>query len=81
VGSEVKEAFTQLDMAFNNAFLKQENGKYLADLHQIARLQLQSLGVTVISNVEECTYLNIDKYYSYRKEKLTGRMASVICRR
>ena len=81
VGDEVKEAFTQLDMAFNNAFLKKKNGKYLADLYHIARLQLQSLGVTVISNVEECTYLNTDKYYSYRKEKLTGRMASVICRR
>ncbi|PKG83535.1 peptidoglycan editing factor PgeF [Colwellia sp. 75C3] len=81
VGEEVKEAFTQLDLAFNNAFLKQENGKYLADLHQIARRQLESLGVTVIANLEECTYQETDKYYSYRKEQITGRMASVICRR
>ena len=81
VGGEVKEVFTQLDLAFNNAFLKQENGKYLADLHQIARLQLESLGVTVIANLEECTYQETEKYYSYRKKQITGRMASVICRR
>jgi YfiH family protein len=81
VGDEVKEAFTQLDLVFNNAFLKRKNGKYLADLHQIARLQLESLGVTVIANLEECTYQETDKYYSYRKEQITGRMASVICRR
>jgi YfiH family protein len=81
VGGEVKEAFTQLDLVFNNAFVKQKNGKYLADLHQIARLQLESLGVTVIANLEECTYQETDKYYSYRKKKITGRMASIICRR
>lgn len=81
VGSEVKLAFTQLDVAFNNAFVKQENGKYLADLHQIARLQLASLGVTVIASLEECTYQETEKYYSYRKKQITGRMASLICRR
>ncbi len=81
VGSEVKEAFIQLDLAFNNAFFKQKNGKYLADLHQIARLQLTSLGITEISNLSECTYHKTEKYYSYRKEQETGRMASVICLR
>lgn len=81
VGGEVKKKFTQLDQTFNHAFVKQNNGKYLADLHKIARLQLESLGVTVIANLEECTYQETDKYYSYRKEQITGRMASVICRR
>lgn len=81
VGSEVKQAFTQLDMTFNNAFLKQKNGKYLANLQQIARLQLESLGVTVIASLAACTYQETEKYYSYRKEQKTGRMASLICRR
>ncbi len=81
VGSEVKLAFTHLDVAFKNAFVKQANGKYLADLHQIARLQLVSLGVTVIASLEECTYQETGKYYSYRKKQITGRMASLICRR
>ncbi|ALO35639.1 hypothetical protein CMT41_13645 [Colwellia sp. MT41] len=81
VGSEVKEVFTQQDMIFNDAFIKQAGGKYFADLQKIARLQLQSLGVTAISCLAECTYQATDKYYSYRKEQITGRMASLICRR
>ena len=81
VGSEVKEVFTQQGMAFNNAFIKQENGKYLADLQQIAQLQLQALGVSDISGLAECTYQEKNKYYSYRKDQVTGRMASIICRR
>ncbi|NQY50089.1 MAG: peptidoglycan editing factor PgeF [Colwellia sp.] len=81
VGSEVKETFTQQGVAFNNAFIKQENGKYLADLQKIAQLQLQALGVSAISGLAECTYQETNKYYSYRKERVTGRMASIICRR
>ncbi|KGJ89196.1 peptidoglycan editing factor PgeF [Colwellia psychrerythraea] len=81
VGSEVKEAFTQQNIVFNNAFLKQESGKYFADLHQIALLQLQMLGVSKTSTLAECTYHETKKYYSYRKEQKTGRMASLICRR
>jgi len=81
VGLEVKEAFTQKSNIFETAFVKQVSGKYLADLHKIAEIQLQSLGVRVISTLAECTYQRTDKYYSYRKEQVTGRMASVICRR
>ncbi|RGP39471.1 Laccase domain protein [Altererythrobacter insulae] len=66
---------------FHTAFLKQANGKYLADLQLIARLQLASLGVTAVAALEECTYQQTEKYYSYRKEKVTGRMATIICRR
>jgi YfiH family protein len=81
VGGEVKEAFIQLDLAFNRAFVKQDNGKYLANLHLIAQHQLESLGIKVIAHLGECTYQESDKYYSYRKEQVTGRMASIICRR
>ncbi|MEI6893888.1 MAG: peptidoglycan editing factor PgeF [Colwellia sp.] len=81
VGNEVKQNFVQQDTAFEKAFLLQENGKYLADLHKIARLQLQIIGITETANLAECTYQQTDKYYSYRKEKITGRMASIICRR
>lgn len=81
VGIEVKEAFTQQDKIFSTAFVKQKSGKYLANLHKIAEMQLQSLGVKLISTLDECTYQRTDKYYSYRKEQVTGRMASIICRR
>lgn len=81
VGVEVKEAFTQQNKAFATAFVKQANDKYTADLHQIAKIQLASLDVKILSTLDECTYNNTDKYYSYRKEQVTGRMASIICRR
>ena len=81
VGAEVKGEFIKQNMLFNEAFSKRKNGNYLADLHKIAQLQLQSLGVTAISTLAECTMQRTDKYYSYRKEQVTGRMASIICRK
>lgn len=81
VGEEVKQSFTQLDAEFNDAFVMQDNGKYLADLQKIARRQLVSLGVNAIASLTKCTYQETETYYSYRKQQITGRMASVICRR
>jgi YfiH family protein len=78
VGSEVQMAFVEQGSIFSQAFSKQENGKYLADLHEIATLQLHKLGITQISRLSECTYSEPEKYYSYRKESTTGRMATVI---
>ncbi len=79
VGSEVKAAFVQHDECFNSAFTEKANGKYLADLHKIAILQLKNLGIDQISALPECTYSRANKYYSYRKNAITGRMATLIC--
>ena len=81
IGEEVKQAFLQQNQIFAGAFVKSSSGKYLADLHQIAKIQLTSLGVKHIASLNDCTYHRTDKYYSYRKEQVTGRMASIICRR
>jgi YfiH family protein len=79
VGSEVKAAFVEQSNVFIDAFIKNANGKYLADLQKIARLQLEKLGITHISILPECTLSKPNKYYSYRKNAITGRMASLIC--
>lgn len=79
VGSEVKAAFVHQSDSFNSAFTTKSDGKYLADLHKIAMLQLKNLGVNQISVLPECTYSNSDKYYSYRKNAITGRMATLVC--
>lgn len=81
VGEEVKAAFVSQSTCFNDAFEKQSNGKYLANLHKIAKIQLKAAGINTIESREECTYSNTDKYYSYRKNAKTGRMATVICLR
>lgn len=78
VGGEVQIAFVEQDNIFSQAFNKQSNGKYLANLHEIARLQLNNLGIKQISTLSECTYSEPKKYYSYRKTPITGRMATII---
>lgn len=78
VGSEVKKVFVEQGNVFSQAFIKQENGKYLASLHKVATLQLNSLGIKRIKTLSECTYSQPEKYYSYRKNATTGRMATVI---
>lgn len=79
VGEEVKQAFTKQNPDFATAFVLQSNKRYLANLHTIAKMQLSALNVREISELNECTYHLSNKYYSYRREPITGRMASVIC--
>lgn len=74
VGEDVVSAFPTLPEVF--AFKSQ--GKYFADIKAIAMRQLNALGVTQITVHPDCTYQCIDKYFSYRREGETGRMASMI---
>jgi YfiH family protein len=85
VGEEVKNIFTDISTRFSVAFTplspsKASNQpiKFLADLVMIAKLQLKELGIDNISSTNACTFAESDKYYSYRREGKTGRMASVI---
>jgi YfiH family protein len=78
VGKEVRARFVQNHDSFSSAFIAKNNGQYLADLHKIAKMQLERLGINQISTLPECTFSN-DKYYSYRKNSITGRMATLIC--
>ncbi len=78
VGTEVHMAFVEQGDVFSQAFIKQGSGKYLANLHEIATLQLHNLGIKQITTLSECTYSESEKYYSYRKNAVTGRMATVI---
>ncbi|XQW86018.1 peptidoglycan editing factor PgeF [Thalassotalea piscium] len=78
VGEEVKAAFTKEDFKLAAFFIENSNKKYQADLSGIAKFLLQKVGVKTIIQSTECTYANEDKYYSYRRDGVTGRMASVI---
>lgn len=85
VGEEVFDSFIQSE-AFANCKLEVEKafsargGRYYADLKCLAMMQLKSLGVALITANDYCTYSNRDHFYSYRRQPLTGRMASFIYR-
>lgn len=84
VGEAVKQAFIE----FPHAFVKSINysntePKYLADLYEIARQKLASLGVLNVSGGEYCSYHQESLFFSHRRAthqglKTTGRMVSAI---
>ena len=51
---------------------------YFCDLYALARIRLTALGVTHIFGGDFCTYRDSERFYSYRRDRETGRMASVI---
>ena len=80
VGQEVYDAFVA-DMPEAEAAFKvspSHSDRWLADIYQLARLRLQRAGVTAIYGGDFCTFSDADRFYSYRREAVTGRMASLI---
>lgn len=87
VGIDVLEAFFALAAtetaadAIAQAFTPASRPlKFYANLTQLARLALRQSGVDKIYGGNLCTYTDSEHYYSYRRDGVTGRMASVIWR-
>ncbi len=80
VGEEIIEQFCAFDSNAKLAFTPDltTSGKFLGNLYQLATQRLNKLGITEISGGEHCTYTEQDKFFSYRRDKQTGRMASLI---
>ncbi|MBJ7224005.1 MULTISPECIES: purine nucleoside phosphorylase YfiH [unclassified Brenneria] len=77
VGAEVREEFIQHDAMAISAF-RPHGDKFLADIYQLARLRLHGVGVTQIFGGDFCTVGDPQKFFSYRRDGVTGRMASLI---
>ncbi|MFA7293575.1 MAG: peptidoglycan editing factor PgeF [Rhodocyclaceae bacterium] len=80
VGAEVRQAFVGDDAAAAAAFVAGTDGRYFADLYLLARQRLQRAGVTAIHGGNACTLLDAERYFSYRRDGVTGRMATLIWR-
>lgn len=80
VGEEVFKAFVAIDIKTQAAFvpLQDRPGKYLADIYQLARTILERIGVHRIDGGGFCTVSDARRFYSYRRDRITGRMASLI---
>jgi YfiH family protein len=78
VGEEVRTAFVADDPDAFAAFVPRPNGKWSCDLYALARQRLARLGVTQVHGGGRCTYSETDLFYSYRRERDTGRMASLV---
>jgi len=77
VGSEVREAFIAQDAQADQAF-NAYGDKWLGDLYEIAKQRLNKQGLNKIYGGGECTYSNPSRYFSFRRDGLTGRMATMI---
>lgn len=85
VGIEVREAFLANDPAAEKAFVpltphasRLTHQKWLADIYLLARQRLALLGVERVYGGDLCTYTDAERFYSYRRDQTTGRMASLI---
>lgn len=78
VGDDVYEAFTKKSSANQAGFVKINANKWLMNCYQLARLQLNQAGVRQIYGGKYCTYTDASRFFSYRRDGVTGRMASLI---
>ena len=78
VGDEVRASFMARDPAAIDAFVARQTGKWLCDIYLLARQRLAALGVRRIASTDFCTHRDRDLFFSYRRDGVTGRMASLI---
>jgi polyphenol oxidase len=81
VGTDVYELFLRSglhDVTQSFVPIGDSPGKYLADIYQLARDRLQSVGVKAIYGGDLCTVKDAERFFSYRRDGITGRFASLI---
>ncbi len=82
VGADVREAFLSLYAEAASAFADlgknaQGESKWRADLPALATQQLLRAGVKSVASSGWCTYSSPERFYSYRREPITGRFATL----
>ncbi len=79
VGADVLEAFGAApDAPTHRRFVPRVPGKWLADLAGLARDRLAAAGVERIGAATGCTYEDASRFFSYRRDRITGRMAAAV---
>jgi len=78
VGTDVYQTFTQYSTKAMQAFQQTDATHYLANIYLLARQRLTALGVSAIFGGDLCTTSDKQHFFSYRRDDITGRMASMI---
>ena len=82
VGQDVFDSFAAalpgVDVGFAFVPRSDSPGKYLADMFALARLMLARDGVNSVAGGAHCTHTEADRFYSYRRDGVTGRQVSLI---
>ena len=78
VGDEVRSAFVEQHASAATCFAAARAGHWMADLYRLARQRLSRLGIESVYGGDRCTFSEPVHFYSYRRDGVTGRMASLI---
>ncbi len=78
IGAEVRAAFVDADADAAASFIPTRPGHYLIDLYALARRRLAAAGVLRIHGGGLCTMSDATRFYSYRRDGRTGRMATLV---
>ncbi|MSQ54381.1 MAG: peptidoglycan editing factor PgeF [Betaproteobacteria bacterium] len=78
VGEEVHAAYLERDAGAAAAFKPTRPGHWLLDLYAVARQRLAARGVLRVSGGGFCTYTDVARFHSYRRDRTTERMAAMI---
>lgn len=77
VGEEVREIFCQQDARAEGCFIPSSNGRWLASMVDLAKLRLRQIGVEAVYGGEWDTFHD-ERFFSYRRDGVTGRFATLI---
>jgi len=80
VGGEVRAAFVRKDAEFAAGFRAAGEGRWLADIYRLARVVLNRLDIDAVHGGGWCTHGCPGDFFSYRRDRVTGRMATLIWR-
>ncbi|MFG0770556.1 peptidoglycan editing factor PgeF [Vibrio plantisponsor] len=79
VGEDVLQAFLDYDSKAQAAFVPgKQDGKWWANMATLTRLRMAKLGIDQVFDSGLCTYQDPQRFYSYRRDGVTGRQATLI---
>jgi polyphenol oxidase len=78
VGDEVRAGFVAADPDTVAAFAASRPGHWLADIYALASRRLRARGVARVYGGDWCTVSEPARFFSYRRDGASGRMASLV---